>query len=65
MRTILTLDKKLPKELGATRKPFRLATVSLGGVHAGINLDKALSLADAIEDEEIAALRVASPAGTK
>ncbi len=35
-------------------KAYRLATVSLGGVRAGVNLDKALSLADAIEDEEIA-----------
>jgi hypothetical protein len=34
-------------------KPYRLATVSLGGVRAGVNLDKALSIADAIEDEEI------------
>lgn len=35
-------------------KAYRLATVSLGGVRAGVNLDKALSIADAIEDEEIA-----------
>ncbi len=35
-------------------KPYRLTTVSLGGVRAGVNLDKALSIADAIEDEEIA-----------
>ena len=35
-------------------KGYRLATVSLGGVRAGVNLDKALRVADAIEDKEIA-----------
>lgn len=35
-------------------KPYRLATVSLGGVQGGLNLNKALGIADAIEDEEIA-----------
>ncbi|MEA2238114.1 MAG: hypothetical protein QOC81_2838 [Thermoanaerobaculia bacterium] len=35
-------------------KPYRLKTVSLGGVLGGWNLDKALSIADALEDEEIA-----------
>ncbi|HSY49368.1 MAG TPA: DUF2191 domain-containing protein [Thermoanaerobaculia bacterium] len=35
-------------------KPYRLVTVSLGGVRPGLNLDKALSIADAVEDEEIA-----------
>jgi hypothetical protein len=35
-------------------KSFRLKTVSLGGVLVGLNLDKALSIADAFEDEEIA-----------
>jgi metal-responsive CopG/Arc/MetJ family transcriptional regulator len=80
MRTTLTLDDQLAKELKEVAhkagKPFkevvndtlrkglhpsrslskryRLKTVSLGAVQPGINLDKALSLADAIEDEEIA-----------
>jgi hypothetical protein len=82
MRTTLTLDDQLAKELKEvahragkpfkevvnetlrnglsskharpSAKPFRLTTVSLGGVRPGVNLDKALSLADAIEDEEIA-----------
>ncbi len=82
MRTTLTLDDQLAKELKEVAhragkpfkqvvnetlrnglcpkharmvaKPYRLATISLGGVRAGVNLDKALSLADAIEDEEIA-----------
>lgn len=35
-------------------KQYRLKTVSLGGVRGGLNLDKALSVADALEDEEIA-----------
>jgi hypothetical protein len=35
-------------------KPYRLKTVSLGGVLGGLNLDKSLSIADALEDEEIA-----------
>jgi metal-responsive CopG/Arc/MetJ family transcriptional regulator len=34
-------------------KRYRLKTVSLGGVHGNLNLDKALSLADALEDDEI------------
>jgi hypothetical protein len=45
--------------LGAKRaqkaKPYRLQPVSLGGVEPGVNLDKALALADALEDQEIAA----------
>ncbi len=36
------------------RKPYRLETVSLGGVMKGFNLNKALQVADALEDEEIA-----------
>jgi hypothetical protein len=36
-------------------KPYRVKPVSLGGVTPGINLDKALALADALEDQEIAA----------
>lgn len=35
-------------------KPYRLEPASLGGVVPGINLDKALHLADALEDEELA-----------
>lgn len=81
MRTTLTLDDHLAKELKevahrsgkpfkqvvnetlrnglsanhaqAARKPFKLETVSLGGPMPGVNLDKALALADAMEDEEI------------
>ena len=39
----------------APRKPYRLKPAALGGVLPGINLDKALALADALEDQEIAA----------
>jgi hypothetical protein len=35
-------------------KPYRLKSCSLGGAHPGINLDKALRLADEVENEEIA-----------
>ena len=34
---------------------YRLKPVSLGGVLAGVNLDHALRLADALEDEALAA----------
>ena len=36
-------------------KPYRVQPASLGDVLPGINLDKALALADALEDQEIAA----------
>jgi plasmid stability protein len=49
-----TLRNGLRPKRASVPKPYRLATVSLGGVRPGINLDKALSIADAIEDEEIA-----------
>ena len=35
-------------------RPYRVKPVSLGGVVPGIDLTKALSLADALEDAEIA-----------
>ncbi|MSQ71688.1 MAG: DUF2191 domain-containing protein [Betaproteobacteria bacterium] len=38
----------------AHARPYRLKTVSLGGVLGGVNLEKALQLADALEDSEIA-----------
>ena len=34
-------------------KPYKVKPVNLGGVQKGVNLDKALQIADAIEDEEI------------
>jgi len=35
-------------------KRYRLRAASLGGVRPGIDLDKALALADVLEDEELA-----------
>jgi hypothetical protein len=35
-------------------RPYRVAPVSLGGVVPGVDLAKALRLADAMEDDEIA-----------
>lgn len=49
-----TLRNGLRPKRAPQPKPYRLVTVSLGGARPGINLDKALSIADAIEDEEIA-----------
>jgi hypothetical protein len=37
------------------RKPYRVKPAALGGVLPGVNLDKALALADAIEDRELMA----------
>lgn len=39
---------------GARPKRYRVKPASLGGVMPGVNLDKALALAAALEDEEIA-----------
>jgi hypothetical protein len=80
MRTTLTLDDRLFKELKtlavetnapfkqvvnralragvdslrsqARRKPYRVKTYNMGPPLPGVNLDKALALADALEDEE-------------
>jgi hypothetical protein len=37
------------------RRPYRVKPATLGGVLPGANLDKALALADAIEDQELMA----------
>jgi predicted DNA-binding ribbon-helix-helix protein len=37
-----------------TAKRYRVRAVSLGGVRRGVDLDKALGLADSLEDEELA-----------
>ena len=39
---------------GPRPRRYRLKPVSLGGVHPGIDLDRALRLSDAMEDEGIA-----------
>lgn len=42
------------REAPAKVRPYRVKPVSLGGVMPGIDLTKALRLADALEDDEIA-----------
>ena len=49
LRAGLTGQKALPRA-----RPYRLRPSSLGGVMPGIDLNKTLQLADALEDEEIA-----------
>lgn len=41
------------KKNPSTTKPYRLKSVSMGYVASDLNLDKALQLADALEDEEL------------
>jgi plasmid stability protein len=36
-------------------RPYKIKPAALGGVLPGVNLDKALALADAIEDQELMA----------
>ena len=49
-----TLRAGLNAKRGPTSKPYRLDPVSLGGVLPSINLDKALQVADDLEDQEVA-----------
>jgi hypothetical protein len=49
-----TLQSGLALRETPTPRPYRLKPASLGGVLPGINLDRALRLAAALEDEEIA-----------
>jgi hypothetical protein len=53
------VNETLRAGLGATgarrSKPYRVRPAALGGLLPGINLDKALALADAIEDQELMA----------
>jgi hypothetical protein len=48
-----TLRAGLVASTQPSPKPYRLEPVSLGRAMPGINLDKALSLADSLEDEEL------------
>jgi hypothetical protein len=52
------VNETLRAGLAARKKPaarrYRLSPVSLGGVVPGIDLDRALRLAEALEDEAIA-----------
>ena len=50
-----TLRAGLNAKRAPNAKPYRVRPASLGGVVPGVNLDKAMALADAIEDQEIAA----------
>jgi hypothetical protein len=49
-----TLQAGLAAREAPAARPYRVAPVSLGGVVPGIDLNKALRLADALEDDEIA-----------
>jgi hypothetical protein len=49
-----TLQTGLAAREAPKPRSYRLKPVSLGGVLPGVNIDKALRLAAAIEDEEIA-----------
>lgn len=49
-----TLQKGLLATDARKPRPYRLKPVSLGGTLPGVDIDKALRLSAAIEDEEIA-----------
>jgi hypothetical protein len=49
-----TLRAGLAAQSQRKPKPYRLRSVSLGTARAGVNLDKALALADSLEDDELA-----------
>jgi len=49
-----TLRAGLAARKAPASRRYRLTPVSLGGVTPGVDLDKALRLADALEDEAIA-----------
>ena len=49
MRLGIEAERGLPRS-----RPYKVRPVSLGGIHPGISLDKALRLADEMEDVEIA-----------
>jgi hypothetical protein len=50
-----TLRAGLTAKGTAKAKPYVVRPAALGGPMPGINLDKALALSDAIEDQELAA----------
>jgi hypothetical protein len=50
-----TLRAGLARPAATAPKPYVLPTHNFGAVREGIDLDKALRLADALEDEEIIA----------
>ena len=55
LKSLLTdvLERGLaPRQVQVHKRPV-LPTAALGGVRAGVNLDRALSLAQAIEDDDL------------
>jgi hypothetical protein len=50
-----TLRAGLGAATARRSRPYKIKPAALGGVAPGVNLDKALALADAIEDQELAA----------
>lgn len=48
-----TLQAGLAARNAPRPKPYRIKPVSLGGVESGVDLNKALRLAAALEDDEI------------
>jgi hypothetical protein len=50
-------DQSAERAKAKRGKPYRVKPASLGGAAPGIDLDKALALADALEDQAIAAER--------
>jgi hypothetical protein len=50
-----TLRAGLCAPAARTGRRYKVKPAALGGVYPAINLDKALALADAIEDQELAA----------
>jgi hypothetical protein len=49
-----TLRAGLSAARARRSRPYKVKPAALGGMTPGINLDKALALADAIEDQELA-----------
>lgn len=49
-----TLRAGLSSKAVRRGKRYQVKPAALGGVHPGVDLDKALALADAIEDQELA-----------
>ena len=52
VNAVLRLGLTLP-EVQLQPKPYKLEPSSMGGVHPGVNLDKALRLADELDDADL------------
>jgi len=60
VRTTLTIEERIARDLKLMAhrseklpRRYRVPAVSLGSVRRGVDLDKALALADSLEDEEL------------